>query len=98
MIQPHTGTTATRIAAGQTTYSWPGGTDAVNVSVSYGVTFTTVTAFICTNNNANNFDCTVTPQTVGTSSVTVRVANRTSGGVIAATGGQKINWLVIGIP
>lgn len=95
MIQPNTAGTGVRIAAGKTAFNFAGAS-STTVTVSYGVTFTTLTAFIASvSTTGGAFDVVMTGQAApGTSSSgTIRLADRT---LTASTAQGNVHWIAIG--
>lgn len=95
MMQPHTAGTGTRIVAGKTAFTI---TSAISgtASISYGVTFTTLTSVVATVQSGSNIDLVLTWSGAPTTSgATARLAEK-GGGTVTISG--NVHWVAIGTP
>jgi hypothetical protein len=95
MIQPGTAGSGTRIVAGKTAYSMSA-TNGINVTISFGFTFSAAPTLIATCQSGSNIDLVLTiVSATTTTGATVRIAEKDGTNV---TQSGNIHWLAIGAP
>ena len=87
-----------KVVAGQTGYTITANTSSTTQSVSYGVTFSTLIAFIIGGIESNSsIDLVGTLNGApGLSTASVRIVEKDGNNIVAGVSGRNIHWIAIG--